>query len=176
MGQFIDLTGQRFNRLCVLSRAENLGRGGTRWVCRCDCGELKMIHASSLRGGGTQSCGCLQKEIASVCNGRHRRGDTPEYRAWSHLKARCLTPTDAKYKYYGARGIKVCDRWLHSFENLFADMGARPLGTTIGRMDNDGHYATSNCRREPLSQKGRHKRGLRHVSPLGRVQLMTYLD
>jgi hypothetical protein len=71
---------------------------------------------------------------------------TVTYRTWISMKRRCYYATHRDYQWYGARGIRVCDRWLESFENFFADMGERPRGMSIDRIDNDGDYKPGNCR------------------------------
>ena len=110
-----DLSGMRFGRLVALSRSYVNRR--SKWVCQCDCGTLTVVDLGNLRPSGTQSCGCLHREIARVVNTRHgdaqtRRGNcVVEYRAWSHAKARCYSPNDKRYADYGGRGITMCERW-----------------------------------------------------------------
>jgi hypothetical protein len=139
----LELIGQRFNRLTVIAQAENLNQR-TRWVCLCDCGEVKTIYGDNLRRRCTQSCGCLQKEKVSECNSTHKLAGTPEHTTWRAMLARCRNPKNNRYKYYGARGITVCERW-NSFELFLADMGMRPHGHTIERFDNAGNYMPDNC-------------------------------
>jgi len=136
----IDLTGRRYGRLVVMRHSHERS-----WICQCDCGNEKTVKATVL-GRGTHSCGCLHSEKARqrllVHGGRH----TPEYTSWRHMTERCRRKATHNYKYYGGRGITVCKRWAGSFENFLADMGPRPLGFTIERINNDGDYEPGNCR------------------------------
>lgn len=138
-----DLTGQRFGSLAVVSRAESDSRRERRWVCICDCGTTSVVPSSSLRLGRTKSCGCGK---GKTIHG-YARDSIPsrEYRTWQSMKQRCLNQRCREYKYYGGRGITICDRWLH-FENFLADMAPRPQGTDLDRVDNDGNYEPGNCR------------------------------
>lgn len=142
--------GRRIGRLVLVEKA-TLDRHGNRyWRCVCDCGVEKLIVSSNLHGGDTRSCGCLRRELAK---GRARtlhghaasRTTTPTYRTWKAMRRRCASPMDASYVYYGGRGIAVCERWA-SFENFLADMGERPVGMTLDRIDPDGNYEPDNCR------------------------------
>lgn len=146
-----DLTGQRFGRLLVIGRVPSVTRA--RFLCRCDCGNERAIYGIKLVRGHTRSCGCFRRESAGqirFTHGDSRRIDgktTGEYGIWRGLRQRCSLPTTKSYKYYGARGIKVCDRWT-TYENFLADMGRRPTGGvryTIERIDNDGHYSCGKC-------------------------------
>ena len=148
MSKRLDLVGQRFGRLTV---QEFAGRHKqlSYWYCLCDCGNTKRILSSSLRGGKTKSCGCLNKELIARRSTTHgqllNRLITSIYRIWHHMMQRCYNPKDNDYKNYGGRGIRVCERW-HKFENFFADMGNPPEGMTLDRKDNDGDYCLENCR------------------------------
>ena len=150
MPAFRDLARQRFGRLVAVSATMMGGRA--RWLCQCDCGRQKIICGTSLTSGFTQSCGCLQREIVTARETKHgqkrRRRATPEYYAWQSAKDRCFNPNDDHYKYYGWRGITMCDRWKDSFENFFADMGPRPgPAYSLDRYPNpDGNYEPGNCR------------------------------
>jgi len=136
-----DLTGQRFGRLTVVGCVGRNQFDHVLWLCRCDCGNEKQATTSSLRGGRTVSCGCYSPSRT------HGLSKTPEYKVWTAMVQRCTTAKHQAYKDYGGRGIKVCDRWRHSFENFLADMGPRPgKGYSLDRINNNGHYEPGNCR------------------------------
>lgn len=145
---FNDLTGKRFGRLLVVGYAGKNKHGQTQWLVKCDCGKENTLPNASLTAGRTRSCGCLLVETSIRRATTHGRGNTanPEYACWSNMRQRCLTPGATNYKDYGGRGIKVCDRWLNSFENFIADMGMPPTPKhQIERRDNNGNYEPSNC-------------------------------
>jgi hypothetical protein len=148
----IDLaTGQRFGRLTVISFAKINAYGSGRWLCRCDCGEQKVVRGSDLTSGSIFSCGCFRRActaLHALKHGHARKGsESPEYISWYAMRARCTNPKYKKFADYGGRGITVCERWLHSFENFLADMGRKPsMAHTIERNDNDGNYEPGNCR------------------------------
>lgn len=147
----IDITGQRFSRLLVLSEA--LKRGNkSRWLCRCDCGTHKIIFGFSLRFGNTRSCGCLARELSikrKLKHGHCRKSTgkpTREYTAWRRMLARCYGNNPNNVKYYRQRGIVVCDRW-RQFPNFLTDMGVHPgEGFSLDRIDFNGNYEPANCR------------------------------
>jgi hypothetical protein len=138
-----DIVGQKFERLTA-----SMYLSGGMWLCDCDCGETTVVAGSDLRRGKVRSCGCLQLEIArsGECRRIHGMSNSPEYRSWSAMIRRCTDDRAMGYSRYGGRGIKVCDRWIESFENFYADMGVRPKGTTLDRIDFDGNYELENCR------------------------------
>lgn len=137
--------GQRYSRLTVLAEVQKEGR--MQFLCGCDCGQYRVVRPGNLKKpSGTKSCGCLGRENAASRFRTHGLSDRPEYMVWSHMKRRCSDSRLREYPRYGGRGIKVCPRWLESFDNFFADMGPRPEGGyEIDRIDNDGNYEPSNC-------------------------------
>ena len=166
---FNDITGQRFGRLTVTSRTENyiMPSGGQKaqWVCKCDCGNTKVVTTTHLKSGHTSSCGCLQLETLE--NGRHANRThgmkgSPEYRSWQAMKQRCLNQNNVKFRLYGERGITICEQWLDSFETFFADMGTRPDGTTLDRIDGSKGYYPGNCRWATYSEQNRNRRKYHH--------------
>jgi hypothetical protein len=143
-----DLTKQRFGFLVALRLGEKQHKGdGAWWLCRCDCGSEKHLPGKDLVGGKIMSCGCQRTELRFLSQPRlHRRSSgNRTYRIWQAMLGRCRNPNNARAKYYSARGITVCDRWL-TFENFFADMGEAPADRSIDRIDNDGNYEPGNCR------------------------------
>ena len=155
MDKFISMSGKKFGRLTVSSREKNNVRGDARWLCLCDCGNKK-----SLRQNMTKSCGCITKEFPN--NKTHGMSDTPTYQSWEGLKQRCSNPKDKKWKYYGGRGISFCARW-DKFENFLSDMGVKPEGLTIDRINNDGNYCPGNCQWATYKQQANNQRRPKHI-------------
>lgn len=157
MGAFRDLCGLRFGRL-IVTKFVYIGKGGfAYWLCRCDCGAEKIIRGVSLSSGHAKSCGCLQRERTTQASTIHGhatdiRGMSPEYNSWRGMLDRCENQTNKRFRHYGGRGIIVCSRW-HSFKNFLADMGPRPTGTSLDRIDADGNYEKSNCRWATASEQ-----------------------
>lgn len=173
-----DLTGQRFGRLEVLGRAAATpGNRGARWYCKCDCGSETISRSDALKNGRAKSCGCHRaemggKHVASM-NTTHGFCGTPEYRVWRAMKDRCLNSSSSSYSDYGGRGICVCRRWLDSFENFLADMGPRPDGTSIERLDNDGNYEPHNCVWADRKTQNRNKRNNHRIKHGGEILTMA---
>lgn len=135
------MIGNKFGKYLVISQAESNHRD-TYYHCRCDCGNEKIIRGTDLRKGRSHRChSCGTKE--SILHGKSR---TPSYASWKSIRQRCYNKNMAGYMYYGGRGIKVCDRWLESFENFYEDMGDKPKGMQLDRIDPDGNYEKDNCR------------------------------
>ena len=151
--------GGRFGRLVVTGEPQR--DRGWWWVpCRCDCGRDKRARLDRLRCGATQSCGCLHRERFS----RLRHGFSVEsaegystHTVWTGMRARCRNPSNRSYRLCGGRGIRVCERW-ESFENFLADMGVRPPGATLDRIDVNGNYEPANCRWASKAEQGRNQR------------------
>lgn len=159
------VVGDRFGRLTVASEHGRTKYGGVLWLCRCDCGKERVAESHNLRRASIRSCGCLQIESAvanqrsaAKANRTHGYSNrSPTYRSWEAMKYRCLRPSSSTYYKYGARGVRVCDRWM-SFENFLADMGERPNGHSIDRIDPLGNYEPSNCRWATPKQQASNKR------------------
>lgn len=167
----IDLSKQKFGRLTVIEKAESTPAGNIRWRCKCECGNFVNVLGSNLRKNHTKSCGCLQIESTKLANTKHgyrRRSTTSsEYATWAQMIQRCTNPNQYKYKEYGARGIKVCDRWIESFENFISDMGNKPLPKklySIDRINNNGDYEPNNCRWATSSQQNKNRRHFKRSS------------
>ena len=144
-----DLTGQRFERLVALRNIGRKGKlGNTFWELVCDCGNVVEVRGSSLCNGSTRSCGCLRNEKArnsGELKRTHGLSKTRTYRIWAGMIQRCSNPKEDSYKYYGAIGIKVCDRWK-TFANFFEDMGQCPPDLSIDRINSKMGYEPGNCR------------------------------
>lgn len=142
--------GDKFSKLTVVSFVGFNKHKQKMWDCECECGNHKIATTSALNGGFVKSCGCMweenKKAISTRVVTKHGMVDTQEYHAWNGMRQRCNNKNSPKYKNYGARGIKVCDRWLHSFENFYADMGKCPDGFSLDRIDVNGDYTPENCR------------------------------
>ena len=147
-----DLTGQKFGRLTALKYV-----GAYRWECVCECGTIKAVQTGKLKKGETRSCGCLKLDIVHA-KPKHGMWGSREYNTWAQMIARCVNPKATNYDEYGGRGIKVCDRWLESFENFLADMGERPEGMTLDRIEVDGNYDPGNCRWATNAEQARNTR------------------
>lgn len=141
-----DLTGDRFGRL-VAVRVLGKKNGAYVWECLCDCGNTTFVCGSKLTNGHTKSCGCIRKEGVRKPAYSHGLCNTRLYRIWSNIKSRCLNPKSDNYKFYGGKGITICEEWLHSFQAFYdwAMENGYKDGLTIDRKNSDDGYSPRNC-------------------------------
>lgn len=163
------MIGETFGRWTVI------GTGGPRrWVCRCECGAQATVFTSNLKRGLSRSCGCAPRRPAPVKHGHTANGETSrEYRVWSAMIARCHNPHAPNFSLYGGRGITVCDRWRVSFEAFLADVGPRPAGASIDRIDNDRGYEPGNCRWATAREQASNRRNNHRVTLGGETRTIT---
>lgn len=147
-----DLTNLKFGRLTVISLCGKSKRNDNMWLCRCDCGNGKVVKAYNLTSGHTKSCGCLTKDIQreKMNNLRRTHGlsNTRLYEIYCLMKARCYNQNNEMYRYYGKKGVKICDEWLKDFMNFYNWSLSHGYSDelTIDRIDVNGNYEPINCR------------------------------
>ena len=151
----IDLTNKKFGNLIVISLYGKNSSNSCIWICKCICNNETKVLSSNLIRGKTKSCGCLRGKSISDSKITHGQVNTSTYNSWANMIQRCTNPNVESYEYYGNRGIKVCDRWLHSFENFLEDMGHSSRGLSIDRINSKGNYEPGNCRWIPKEENSR---------------------
>ena len=171
-----DLSEKTFGRLSVIEYSgEQTKSGNLKWKCRCQCGNLLTIASSHLLDGSTQSCGCLSKEVTrdrSIKHGHAIGGEISKtYSSWEAMIARCTRPSINDYKNSGGRGILVCDRWK-IFSSFLEDMGERPYGYQIDRIDSNGNYEPTNCRWATTKEQSRNKRSNNRIELNGEIKTL----
>ena len=148
--------GKRYGRLLVIAPAPHHKSIEKRveWLCKCDCGKETIVVGTRMRKGQTLSCGCIRKGRVTT----HGLCQSPEYKTWSSMIQRCHNPKTRSFRHYGGLGISVCDRWRKSFLHFLSDMGARPKGTTLDRIDSKANYEPGNVRWATDSEQSRNRR------------------
>ncbi len=158
------LAGKRFTRLLVIKRIGTTKHGFVLWKCICDCGAKVETTTGELMNGGSKSCGCLRRDRIAKLKYKHghaRSGkQSPTYQSWMAMHLRCTNPNSNNWENYGGRGIKICERWQgeHGFENFLADMGERPDGLTIDRIEVNGNYEPGNCKWATRAEQRKNQR------------------
>lgn len=161
----LELEGKKFGRLTVMGLVSK--RGPSKWIAECECGVVKEYAGKSLMCGNTKSCGCYARDVHSVTARRtktiHGRSHTFLHGRWSAMINRCTNPNSPIYKNYGARGIKVCERWM-TFVNFLADVGEIPPGKTLDRIDVNGDYEPANVRWATTGEQSLNRRDNRLIT------------
>ena len=150
MSQLKDLTGQKFNRLTVISREPNDKRGQAMWLCQCECGNYVVVKGSNIRNNHTQSCGCLQKEKTIEASTKHGKARSKPHIVWKGMIQRCFNPKHTGFENWGGRGVTVCDEWKNDFQVFYDYVSQLPhfgeKGYSLDRINNDGNYEPGNVR------------------------------
>lgn len=176
-----NITGKKFGRLLVISKAESSPSGKAMWNCICDCGRECIVDGWALRSGHTTSCGCFQKERVSKVNSTHGKSKSRLYAVWNEMRQRCENEKHVSYNLYGARGINVCQEWKN-FENFYEwaisngyNELAKRGNCTLERLDSNGCYCPSNCTWTSSKEQARNRRNTTRVVYNGELRVLSEL-
>lgn len=162
----IEMTGRRYGRLVVLQSVGTNNAGRLMWKCQCDCGNLRAISGKYIRSGRTISCGCFRLESIRKRSITHGMSKSPTYVCWQAMKNRCYNKKQKIYKQYGALGIKVCPAWRDSFVAFLTEVGERPHGMTLDRINPSGNYELGNCRWANPNTQAKNTKGRQAINIL----------
>jgi hypothetical protein len=161
----LELIGQQFDRLLVISAAGKDKTGRSFWLCRCNCGAEKIVAGSNLKSGNTKSCGCLRRQLSAERLTTHGGSETPEYTSWRHAKARCTNPNDEAFEDYGGRGIKFL---FDDFKEFLSHLGPKPgKKYTLERILNSGNYEHGNVCWATQKEQNRNRRSNHFITYQG---------
>lgn len=176
MGKAIDIIGRTFGKLTVIRNAGRTKSRNYLVECKCECGKRVIVQKGNLMAGVTKSCGCLRSEMIKQKNTIHgyasRQNIRPTYHSWIGMKNRCNNINTKDYRLYGLRGITICEQWKNSFKNFLEDMGEKPEGLSIERIDNDKDYSPENCKWATPTEQARNSRQNKHITYHGETKCL----
>lgn len=167
---------KRFGRLLFISLAGFSGDKGSRrsmWLMQCDCGDRVVLSSNSVKTGNTASCGCLGDETRRTSTIKHGKTGTPTYISWAAMVTRCRNAKNPGYKKYGANGIDVCPQWASSFEQFLRDVGERPVGMTLDRIDNAKGYFPGNVRWATPHEQSKNRGNVKNIDAFGETLCLS---
>ena len=172
MSKKINIIGQKFGRLIVIEQSNNL-HNRIAWLCKCNCGNYKVVTSSDLKKNKVKSCGCLRKETTSktsLKNSTHHLSNSRLYKVWKSMKQRCYNKNNTPYKKYGGRGIKVCNEWKNDFISFYNwamrngyDESKTTKEQSIDRIDVNGNYEPNNCRLTTMKKQQNNRSNNRYI-------------
>ena len=169
----LNIAGQRYGRLVAIEEASRTPAGLMTWRCVCDCGGEVIVRGSSLRSGNTKSCGCHKLAVSATLHMRHGACSGGEeddvYVVWKGMRQRCLNPNNPSWPYYGGRGIKICQQWQDNYRAFARDMGVRPRGYTVERINTNGDYEPDNCIWATRKRQSRNRRDTVRITLCGEM-------